>query len=569
MDYLMHSFELPIELQINKKKTDKHLIEDLGLNNDDSLYNTVLDLSNNIGCRTAGKWCKYYTTDVSFLKDTQKFLTRPFPKVTLDTTNVLSIWNDIEVFDSLNDDGAAFTSQYQYLEWERLYILNTNSTFLQWMSIYNMSSPVFSLLLPIMLLFIPFIILRVRNMDVSFENYLTVLKSTFAKHQIGQLFSLDASASWEKRGYVAVSTGFYCLQIYQNIRACIQFWKNITFIQNQINTVRIYLKNCIDYMERHDRCCEDFSTYKLFLDNNKLHQTKLKQLYKELESVSTNKITFKDVAKIGHMMKCFYLLYQDPGYKKSLDYSFDFCGYLENLKGLKENINSEFLGKCRFSKKQTKFKKAFYPVVADPVKNSYNLDKHILVTGPNAAGKTTMLKTTIFNILLSQQIGHGCYASASIMPYDHIHCYINIPDTSDRDSLFQAEARRCKNILTSILENGKDSRHFCVFDELYSGTNPYEAIGSAAAFLKHLATNNNVSFIITTHFIGLCQRLEKEKRIKNCHMKTSGSDDNFKYTYRLSNGISSVKGGVRVLRDLEYPAKIVVDTKKIIQEISL
>ena len=68
-------------------------------------------------------------------------------------------------------------------------------------------------------------------------------------------------------------------------------------------------------------------------------------------------------------------------------------------------------------------------------------------------------------------------------PYDTIHCYLNIPDTSGRDSLFQAEARRCKEILESLEDNKK---HFCIFDELFSGTNPNEACASSYGFIKYL-----------------------------------------------------------------------------------
>ena len=39
------------------------------------------------------------------------------------------------------------------------------------------------------------------------------------------------------------------------------------------------------------------------------------------------------------------------------------------------------------------------------IKNSYKLDNNLILTGPNASGKTTLLKSTLFNILLSQQIG--------------------------------------------------------------------------------------------------------------------------------------------------------------------
>ena len=96
---------------------------------------------------------------------------------------------------------------------------------------------------------------------------------------------------------------------------------------------------------------------------------------------------------------------------------------------------------------------------------------------------------------------------------------MNIPDTSGRDSLFQAESRRCKEILDKLsgeappTEEGKQQasaqwgpvRHFCIFDELYSGTNPYEAIASAYGYIMYLTKHDNVDFMLTTHYIQLCK----------------------------------------------------------------
>ena len=194
---------------------------------------------------------------------------------------------------------------------------------------------------------------------------------------------------------------------------------------------------------------------------------------------------------------------------------------------------------------------------------------NILITGPNAAGKTTLLKTTLFNIIISQQIGCGFYSHANVCLFDKIHCYINIPDTSNRDSLFQAEARRCKDILTDILCTPK-LRHFCIFDELFSGTNPYEAISSAVSFLEYLNKQQNTSFILTTHFLDLCKQLENNDKIINHNMKIEIKDnEEFKYTYKLNNGISNIRGGVKVLKQLNYPTEIISKTEQIINSLKL
>ena len=87
----------------------------------------------------------------------------------------------------------------------------------------------------------------------------------------------------------------------------------------------------------------------------------------------------------------------------------------------------------------------------------------------------------------------GFYKNVNLTPFDYIHCYINIPDTCARDSLFQAEARRCKDIL-DVIHKYPNKKHFCVFDELYSGTNPYEAISAAYGYLKYIIKNKMLNF---------------------------------------------------------------------------
>ena len=122
--------------------------------------------------------------------------------------------------------------------------------------------------------------------------------------------------------------------------------------------------------------------------------------------------------------------------------------------------------------------------------------------------------------------------------------------------MFQAEARRCKEILESVINNTE--RHFCIFDEIYSGTNPYEAISGAYAYLTFLSKYKNFKFMLTTHYVSLCEKVKKVKSIMNCHMNIDIDENKeFMYTYKLKKGISSVKGGIKVFKDLDYPKDLI------------
>jgi DNA mismatch repair ATPase MutS len=236
--------------------------------------------------------------------------------------------------------------------------------------------------------------------------------------------------------------------------------------------------------------------------------------------------------------------------------------------GVADSIQRGSLGFASFSKgvdlsgNPLVIKDQFYPPLANEsyVTNDATLEKNMVITGPNAAGKTTYLKTTMLNIIFTQQFGCGFYSACSMKPYTHIHSYLNIPDTSGRDSLFQAESRRCKEIIGDVLSSDAvDTRHFCIFDELYSGTNPAEATKSAYAFLVWLSQRENVDFILTTHYVDICGKFEKSNvRIANWKMDARETDEgDVEYTYKIVEGVSHIQGAIKVLRDMEYPAEII------------
>ena len=248
-------------------------------------------------------------------------------------------------------------------------------------------------------------------------------------------------------------------------------------------------------------------------------------------------------------------------YENVLRYSFGFEGYINNMIGVHNNIELGHIRNANFDNSMNcVLENQYYPPLLEetPVKNNCTLDKNIIVTGVNASGKTTFLKTTTINIIITQQVGCGFYDSCTLNPYTHIHSYLNIPDTSGRDSLFQAESRRCKEIIDSIHKfNTNTHRHYCIFDELYSGTNPEEATKSAYAFLLYLSKFNNVNYILTTHYVSLCEKCKKTKLADNYKMVTNVNDNTLTYTYQIKKGISKDQGALKILEQMDYPEEII------------
>ena len=75
----------------------------------------------------------------------------------------------------------------------------------------------------------------------------------------------------------------------------------------------------------------------------------------------------------------------------------------------------------------------------------------------------------------------------------------------------------------------------------------------------------NVDLMLTTHYIELCKNLKSNNSVKNYHMSVNMvADHNVEYLYKFKKGISTIKGGIKVLYDLEYPEAIIEKTKKIL-----
>tara|TARA_A100001015_G_scaffold184563_1_gene205360 strand:- start:470 stop:2146 length:1677 start_codon:yes stop_codon:yes gene_type:complete len=549
-------FKLPIEYNNKTKPISKNIHHDINLLEKHNLYKYVFNPSTQIGKELLQKWNILYSYDVQFLQDSQKLYK------TLDIKpvhNIDTIYKNWLEFKHQNN----FLTTYNYVDWDILKWLNEHSLFLQLLSINTIISPILTILLPLVILLIPFILLKYQKINISFEKYYSILKLLLKRHPLGKLFSLQ-TVNIQEKAYGIATVGLFIVQIYQSVKSCITFYFNMNSIFTTIKQLKLFLQKTNVLLETFIAKSSLYSSYQLFNTQLIIEKEKITNIIKQLNTVNYSNIGEKFI-NMGSGLKQFYQLYNDNNVKETIDYAIQFNGYLDHISNLQKNISLGKLNACKFKKNKYQFKNAYYAPL-DPktaIKNSYNLKHNYVITGPNAAGKTTLLKTTLSNILISQQIGFGFYEKAIFYPYTYLHSYLNIPDTADRDSLFQAEARRCKEILDIIDFKKSSETIFCIFDELYSGTNPYEATASAESFLNYLSYKDNVSYMITTHYVDLCKKLENNKT-KNYSMKINKKGSNIEYTYKLKKGISKIKGGIQVLEQLNYPKIIVNSTKDLL-----
>ena len=73
--------------------------------------------------------------------------------------------------------------------------------------------------------------------------------------------------------------------------------------------------------------------------------------------------------------------------------------------------------------------------------------------------------------------------------------------------------------------------------------------------------------MLTTHYVSLCEKLDSNPEIINNHMKINDSNEEFEYLYKLTEGISKVKGGAKVFNDLDYPETIISEMQNSIKNV--
>jgi len=168
--------------------------------------------------------------------------------------------------------------------------------------------------------------------------------------------------------------------------------------------------------------------------------------------------------------------------------------------------------------------------------------RDVLITGPNAGGKSTITRAIIQAILMAQTLGIACATSLTFTPFSKIMSYLNITDDCAKgNSYFMACAKRARELYETVKVLPPNKYALLAIDELFNGTDPEEASIASVRFLRILGSMANCTLVANTHFKAVTA-LEQEypDRFKNHKVKVEVLPDGkgFKFPYILFPGIS-------------------------------
>ena len=189
----------------------------------------------------------------------------------------------------------------------------------------------------------------------------------------------------------------------------------------------------------------------------------------------------------------------------------------------------------------------------------------IIITGPNMAGKSALLRQTALIVLLAQI---GCFVpaeAARIGLVDKIFTRVGASDNiSLGESTFMVEMTEASNILNNV-----SSRSLVLFDELGRGTSTYDGISIAWAIVEYLHENakGHPRTLFATHYHELNEMEKNFSRIKNYNVSVKEVDGKVIFLRKLERGGSEHSFGIHVAEIAGMPRSIVKRANVILKQL--
>jgi hypothetical protein len=391
--------------------------------------------------------------------------------------------------------------------------------------------PITSILYPISTFVAPYIYLnRYLKMNISFSSYLEI---------IVQIIKM-----------LCVSTGNFRTDLIKFIS--IFFYIGI-YLYNMYQTYEVayFLYSTKDKLQNKMEGLVKFVNHSLNIMNNVPKNI--------IEPYFNIRATYEGIL-INNSMSCIYRIWKDDILKEKLS------SLLKTIYAVDViySINNLFLEKdwsvVSYNNAETKFWDAKNPILSDTqISNPVSLGRNIIVTGPNAGGKTTYVKTILSNVILGQTLGISYSIKSQMILYDTVNSFMRVSDVLGNRSYFEAEAEYCLNMINKAKEiNANNKSALFLMDEPMHSTPPIEGMATAYAVIEYLSKLQGITLIITTHFHRLIklEEIYPEKFI-NLSVDAIPMNNKYYFPYKINRGHSYLCIAIELLDIKDFPKDII------------
>ncbi len=181
-----------------------------------------------------------------------------------------------------------------------------------------------------------------------------------------------------------------------------------------------------------------------------------------------------------------------------------------------------------------------------------------IITGPNMAGKSTILRT-VATIILLAQIGSAVPAkNAELTIFDRIFSRVGAKDRiSSGESTFMVEMNEVSNILRNATE-----RSFIILDEVGRGTSTYDGIAIAKAIIEYIFDNIKAITLFATHYHELTKLEYFRSEFVNMSVEVDEKNGEVEFMYKLRNGSADKSYGIYVAKIAGIPNEVIINATK-------
>ena len=547
-DKYIANYQLAIQLlkkyntiSISQKCCSINLLNDLGIFQYNGIIDKIINTQSIVGKLIFQKKLFYPISNIEFLKIRQKNL-----------QNLLENKHELKLlFSSIHKFGSyeiKFFEFYKkntkevkellnniYFQNKYLNILNTNSYYQQTLFVYkSFIMPINVTLTPFLTLIIPLAILKFYyKFPISISQYIKILKVLFKS--VFCIDNLFAKKNLLNLGGMIISIITYIYSVYQNIIWSLKINRILKILKDKL----INLENIVLV---YKKCYNIINKLQIVLPNTSLHNEKLDNIISMLNNISNS--------NSGKILSSYYTI------NENIDNIIPIYQYIGEVDSLVSDVitiikysNKKYnLSFCKFnntSNINVNIKNFYHLNIPDEtiIPNSIKITKNnktVLITGPNAAGKSTIMKSVMLSIYLSQTLTFAPCSYIEISPFEYIDSFFSVRDLEGEYSMFEAEIKKIKQYINNISGSNKS---IIAIDEIFNNTNYKEGIDGANIVINYLhSIKNNIS-LVSTHYHKLAHMLNSKEGFQNYCVKESK-----KNPYKLYKGINNKTNALELFR---------------------